>query len=137
MSLKSATLGQTEAYQPLLRAFTNRIPIDIMRQFTSDCLKESRVQELFNAKPDITTDEKVKILASCIREKLQGTEYFPLGGAEEIPDPPELTEYIATLKYGFEGGRKTKRKIKKIKKTRKIKKTKRKIKKSKLSKRIK
>jgi hypothetical protein len=137
LSLKSATLGQTEAYQPLLNAFTNKIPIDIMRQFTSDCLKEVRVQELFEAKPDITTDEKVKILASCIREKLQGTEYFPLGGAEEIPDPPELTEYIATLKYGFEGGRKTKRKIKKIKKTRKIKKTKRKIKKSKLSKRIK
>ena len=128
MSLKSATLGQSEAYQSLLRAFTNKIPIDVMREFTSACMEDAHVQELFSA-PDITMDEKVRILASCIREKLQGTEYFPpSGGAEEMPDPPEFTEYIATLKYGLEGGKR--------KKTRKLKKrkTKRKIKKSKLSK---
>ena len=135
MSLKSATLGQTEAYLPLLRAFTNKIPIDVMRQFTVDCMNDPHVKELFE-EPGMTIDRKVKIVADCIREKLQGTEYFPPSeGAEEIPNPPELIEYIATLKFGFEGGRKTKRKLKK-RKTRKLKKrkTKRKIKKSKLSK---
>ena len=131
MSLKSATLGQSEAYQPLLRAFVHKIPIDIMRQFTSDCMKDARVKEMLES--NITMDEKVRILASCIREKMQGTEYFPSGGAEELPDPPEFSEYIATLKFGLEGGKRKKtRKLKKTK--RKIKKTKRKIKKTKLSK---
>jgi len=127
MSLKSATLGQTESYQPLLRAFTTKIPIDVMREFASACMKDASVKELIEA--ETSSDQKARILASCIREKLQGTEYFP--GAE-IPDPPELIEYIATLKYGFEGGKTIRKKIKQ--KTRKVKKTKRKVKKSKQSK---
>jgi hypothetical protein len=139
MSLKSATLGQTEAYQELLHAFTNQIPIDVIRQFASDCYNDPRVQELFEQE-DMTIDRKVNILADCIRERLQGTEYFPQSGrAEVIPDPPELSDYIRKdLPHVFEGGRKTKRKLKK-RKTRKLKKrkTKRKIKKSKLSKRFK
>ena len=119
MCLKSATLGQTEAYQPLLQAFIHKIPIYIMQEFTSACIKDPRLQELFNAKPEPTIDEKVRILANCIREKLKGTDYFPQSkGAEEIPDPPELTEYISNLKHGFEGGRKTKRK--KTKKNKKL-----------------
>jgi len=134
MSLKSATLGQTEAYQPLLRAFIHKIPIDIMREFTSTCMKDPRVKEMLEANPEPSIDVKVRTLASCIREKLHNTEYFPpSGGAEEVRDPPEFTEYIATLRYGFEGGKKT-RKFKKSKTKRKFKKSIRKIKKSKLSK---
>ena len=139
MSLKSATLGQSESYQPLIRAFIHKIPIDIMREFTSACMVDARVKELLEKKdPEPTSDAKARILASCIREKLRTTEYFPpSGGAEEVPDPPEFTEYIATLKYGFEGGtRKTKRKKNKQKKTRKLKKTRRKYKKVKYSKKL-
>uniref|UniRef100_A0A6C0B9M9 Uncharacterized protein n=1 Tax=viral metagenome TaxID=1070528 RepID=A0A6C0B9M9_9ZZZZ len=125
MSLKSATIGQTETYQPLLHAFVHKIPIDIMRQFTSDCMRDARVKDMLEATPNM--DEKVKILADCIREKLR-PEYFPTSqGAEEIPDPPEFTEYVATLRYGLEGGKKKKTKNNKLKKM----KTKRKINKNK------
>jgi Leucine-rich repeat (LRR) protein len=133
MNLKNATLGQTDEYKPLINAF-EKIPIDIMREFTSACLADPRVQELFDKDPP-TSDEKARIVADCIREKLRAASYFSAPrGAEEVPDPPEFLEYISTLKYGFEGG--TRRKKIKKKKTRKLKskKTKRKIKKLKYSK---
>jgi len=133
MSLKSATIGQTETYQPLLRAFVHKIPIDIMRQFTSDCMRDASVQEMLKATPNM--DKKVRILADCIREKLRTTEYFPTSrGAEEIPDPPEFASYIGTLRYGLEGGTKKRNKQKKTRKLKKMK-TKRKVKKLKVSKR--
>jgi hypothetical protein len=134
MNLKNATLGQTDEYKPLINAF-EKIPIDIMREFTSACLADPRVQELFDKDPPPTSDEKARIVAECIREKLRAASYFSAPrGAEEVPDPPEFLEYISTLKYGFEGG--TRRKKIKKKKTRKLKskKTKRKIKKLKYSK---
>ena len=134
MSLKSATLGQSEAYQPLLHAFIHNIPVDIMRDFTSVCLEDARVKELLEAKPEPSSDEKARILASCIREKLRNANYIPQSeGAEEVPDPPEFTAYIAELPAGFRGGKtkKNKNKNKNKKKTRKLKKTKRKIKKNK------
>jgi Leucine-rich repeat (LRR) protein len=134
MSLKSATIGQSEAYQPLLRAFIHKIPIDIMREFTSACMEDARVKELLETEPTPKIDEKVRILSDCIREKLQTTEYFPVVGAEEVPDPPEFTAYIATLRYGIEGGKTTRKRNKKKTRKLKSKKTKRKIKKNKLSK---
>jgi hypothetical protein len=130
MSLQSATIGQTEKYQPLLRAFASKISIDVMRDFTSVCMSEEGVKAMIDSAS--TSDEKSRILASCIREKLRNANYFPTSGAEELPDPREFTEYIDTLRYGFEGG--TRRKKHKKKKTRKLKKTKRNIKKLKLSK---
>jgi Leucine-rich repeat (LRR) protein len=138
MSLQGATVGQTEKYQPLLRAFGNKIPIDVMRQFTSNCMTEEGVKAMIDAAS--TSAEKARILASCVREKMRNANLFPTSGAEELPDPPEFTEYIATLSYGFEGGtrrkkhnkKKTKRNIKKMKTKRNIKKmkTKRNIKKN-------
>ena len=130
MNLKNATMGQTDAYKPLINAF-EKIPIDIMREFTSACLEEEKAR----IESASTSDDKARIVAECVREKLRAASYFPPPrGAEEVPDPPEFTEYITTLKYGFEGG--TRRKKYKKKKTRKLKKkkTKRKIKKFKLSK---
>jgi hypothetical protein len=129
MNLKSATLGQTDVFKPLINAF-EKIPIDFMREFTSACLEEEKDRIAAASTPD----EKASIVADCVREKLRGASWIPPRGAEEVPDPPEFLEYIATLKYGFEGG--TRRNKNKKKKTRKLKKkkTRRKIKKLKLSK---
>lgn len=125
MNLKSATLGQTEEYKLLINAFEN-IPIDFMREFTSACIEKEKARIAAASSPE----EKASIVADCVREKLQLASWIPPRGAEEVPDPPEFVEYAATLKYGFEGGTRRKKKTRKLKK----KKTKRKIKKLKHSK---